>query len=132
MTFSRETNNTRYGTWRRLLMTLPFVAAFTLLFCSIAVPQSAARTFAPLTDMAATRYGHTVTLLPNGKVLIAGGFDNTSSLKTAEIYDPATGTISSVGKMNSPRMDHSAILLATGKVLISGGRNGTTAVNTAE
>ena len=131
-TFSRETNYSRCRTWRRLLITLPVVAAFTLLFCSIAVPRSAAMTFAPMTDMATTRYGHSITLLPNGKVLITGGFDNTSCLKTAEIYDPAAGTISQTKEMNAPRMDHSATLLATGKVLISGGRNGTTAVNTAE
>jgi len=41
-------------------------------------------TFAAAGSMTVERYGHTATLLPNGKVLIAGG-QNSSS---AELYDP--------------------------------------------
>jgi hypothetical protein len=37
------------------------------------------------------RTSHTATLLPNGKVLVAGGF-NIGPLETAELYDPARGT----------------------------------------
>src|SRR2546426_3170059 len=47
---------------------------------------------------------HTATLLPNGKVLIAGGINNNCSLRlgcdltnSAELYDPATGTWSITG-----------------------------------
>src|SRR5262249_42509555 len=68
------------------------------------------------------RYGHTVTLLPNGQVLVAGGVSSGYSLiNTAELYDPATGTWSPTGSLNAPRGYHSAILLRNGKVLVAGG-----------
>jgi hypothetical protein len=71
--------------------------------------------------MASARYYHTATLLPNGKVLIAGGHN--PSLATAEVYDPATGTWSPLGSMSSLRTFHTATLLNNGKVLVSGGRD---------
>jgi hypothetical protein len=64
-----------------------------------------------------------VTLLANGKVLIAGGGD-TYGVKTydsAEIYDPATGSFSPTGSMTSPRKGHAAALLPSGDVLVAGG-----------
>ncbi len=39
--------------------------------------------------MTTLRQVHTVTLLPDGKVLVAGGFNNASgTLKSAELYTP--------------------------------------------
>jgi hypothetical protein len=37
------------------------------------------------------RYHHAAMLLPNGKVLVAGGFDSTSYLSSAELFDPGLG-----------------------------------------
>jgi hypothetical protein len=73
-------------------------------------------------------FGHTATLLPNGKVLLAGGFVNsvwdygssTSSNETS-LYDSATSVFSETGNMTAPRGGHTATLLANGKVLIAGG-----------
>ncbi len=56
----------------------------------------------------------TMTLLPNGKVLIVG--------RNAELYDPTTGTWSSTGSLNTERGAHTATLLPNGKVLGAGGR----------
>jgi len=38
------------------------------------------------------RRNHTATLLLNGKVLVAGGFDASEFLTNAELYDPRRGT----------------------------------------
>jgi Galactose oxidase, central domain/Kelch motif len=73
------------------------------------------------------RYGHTATLLANGKVLVAGGLDRAfepfSVTNSAEIYDPATGTWSSTGNLDTGRIGHTATLLPNGKVLVAGGRD---------
>ena len=67
---------------------------------------------------------HTATLLPNGKVLVAGG-DNTSNYTAiTELYNPATGTWSNTGSLNQARNSHTATLLPNGKVLVAGGQYG--------
>jgi hypothetical protein len=69
-------------------------------------------------SMAEARTFHTATLLPNGKVLVAGGGDENS---TAEVYDPATGAFSTTGGMEIGRSGHTATLLPNGSVLVAGG-----------
>ena len=86
--------------------------------------------------MTTARADHTATLLPNGKVLIAGGEgDGFQALASAELYDPSTRTFAPTGSMIMPRYAHSATLLADGRVLIAGGSqdgNRGTSVFTAE
>ncbi|MCO1575089.1 protein LivK [Crossiella sp. SN42] len=77
-------------------------------------------------SLATSRRLHTMTVLPNGKVLAAGGFHGHPStspnlLASAELFDPATGTWSPTGSMHTARSNHNAILLTDGRVLVMGG-----------
>ena len=66
------------------------------------------------------RASHTSTVLNNGMVLIAGGY-NGNVLASAELYNPATGTFTPTGSLNTARLYHTATLLNNGMVLIVGG-----------
>jgi hypothetical protein len=68
------------------------------------------------------REWHTATLLPNGEVLVAGGFNYDSiQLYSAELYSPATGRWTLTGQLSDRRSSHTATLLPNGKVLVAGG-----------
>jgi hypothetical protein len=68
------------------------------------------------------RFQHTATLLPNGMVLVAGGFNYTTGfLVSAELYNPVNGTWTATGSLNTARDNHTATLLPNGMVLVAGG-----------
>jgi len=85
-------------------------------------------------NLSVRRFSQSATLLPNGKVLIAGGMERNGKYDaSAELYDPRTGTFTATGNMSSAREGHAAVLLRNGKVLIAGGSPGTgTYLATAE
>ncbi len=64
---------------------------------------------------------HTATLLPSGKVLLAGGSYSGIVLASALLYDPASSTFTPAGSMTTQRSGHTAHLLSDGTVLITGG-----------
>ena len=72
------------------------------------------------------RAQHTAELLPNGKVLVAGGNDLLGPLSSAEIWDPATGTWTPTAPLAQPRARHTTTVLQTGRVLATGGSPGPT------
>lgn len=73
-------------------------------------------------NMSITRILHTAVRLNNGKVLVAGGFNGSTSVSSAELYDPAGGTFSATGSLNSSMASmHTATLLGSGMVLIAFG-----------
>src|SRR4051794_37531026 len=71
-------------------------------------------------SLASGRYSHTATALKDGRVLVAGGYDD-SALAGAQLYDPATNGWSNAAAMNDARHGHAAVLLHSGKVLVAGG-----------
>ena len=71
-------------------------------------------------------------MLPNGKVLVAGGFGPSGFLASAELYDPATGMWSGTGALVTARDRHTATLLPNGKVLVAGGQDSSGDLASAE
>jgi hypothetical protein len=71
-------------------------------------------------------YDRIAALLPNGKVLVAGGLPAHSkpAITEAELFDPATGTWSATVPLPAAREQSKAVLLADGSVLIAGGDGG--------
>ena len=109
----------------------------TASFGPSAVPSSSGLLGVPATwsatgDMSIGRVGHTATLLPDGKLLVAGGITGDAgpagtggtALASAELYDPASGTWADTGSMHARRLDQTATLLPDGKVLVAGGMEG--------
>jgi len=76
-------------------------------------------------NMTQARWGHTATLLPDGKVLVAGGAvflpDGSGVFASAELYDPSSGRWTPTGSLAEGRVGHIAILLGNGRVLVLGG-----------
>ncbi len=70
----------------------------------------------PTGSMLLPRMLHTATLLDDGRVLVAGGFNTTS-----ELYDPEPRTWSATGNTLGSHRGHTATKLRDGRVLIAGG-----------
>jgi len=63
------------------------------------------------------RGSHTATRLPDGRVLVAGGWNQSTALSSAEIYDPEVGTWRETRSMRMVRGYHTATLLLNDQVL---------------
>ena len=83
-------------------------------------------------NLTTPRANHTATLLDDGTVVLAGGWDlidfsvfnrsgTVNYLATAEVFDPASGLFALTVEMTTPRVFHTATLLKDGRVLMTGG-----------
>jgi hypothetical protein len=76
----------------------------------------------PTGPLGTGRQVHTATLLADGRVLVAGGYDSgDGSLASTVLYDPTTNAFSPTGSLPEARGFHTATLLSDGRVLIAGG-----------
>jgi hypothetical protein len=94
------------------------------------------------TNMTTARVYHTATLLPNGDVLIAGGYNGTSlaPVNSAEIFNPSTNTFTALPSGLVTARDQATATLVIGgsssaptyQVLIAGGFTSTGATAASE
>ena len=86
--------------------------------------------FTTVGSMFSDRAQHTATLLANGEVLIAGGWnghradgpeDPPYDPLFGELYEPSSASFTKTGGMSTTRIGHKAIRLTNGKVLELGG-----------
>src|SRR5689334_14255986 len=100
------------------------VLAAHLLSWSV-IPTAKASPWSTNNPMNSAHHWHTATLLPNGKVLVAGGSTNYGfgyyNTAITELFDPATGLWTATSPMARARQLHTATLLPDGKVLVAGG-----------
>src|SRR5258705_481407 len=83
--------------------------------------DQATGTWPPTGSMSHERRAFTLTLLPSGKVMAAGGSDTNGPLASVQLYDPATGVWTPTGSLQTPRGSHTTTLLPNGTVLVAGG-----------
>ncbi len=71
------------------------------------------------------RAGAVAAVLSDGRVLIVGGGENGATglvpSASAEIFDPATGSVVPAGRLAVARYKHAAVRLGNGRVLVIGG-----------
>lgn len=97
-------------------------------------PSATAEIYDPATgtwqatgEMAAARFEHTATPLPDGRVMVAGGLGGDAvegtfaALASTELFDPAVGGFTTAAAMTQGRTNHVAVPLGDGGVLVAGG-----------
>jgi WD40 repeat protein len=121
--------------WGLVLLALAVALAGAAILAGVgreAMPRPRSGPLRPTGSMSVYRFLHSATLLADGRVLMIGGTDQTvnftdATRKTAELYDPRTGTFSTTGSMTEVRSTPIATRLDDGRVLVLGGTGDATA-----
>jgi len=115
------------------MTTLKNLARFALVAAAFTINQSAqAASWVATGSLGTARYMHSATLLPSGKVLVAGGNTYAGITNSVELYNPSLGTWTPAAPMNAARTLHTATLLSNGMVLVTGGISSVSSIKTAE
>lgn len=101
------------------LMSIAVVAIGLATSAAVPALAQSSRIWNKTGGMNVARESYTTTLLQNGQVLVAGGFNNSGSLTSAELYNPSKGKWTLTGSMNT--IHSTATLLQGGQVLAAGG-----------
>jgi len=89
--------------------------------------------WSPTAKLEIARALTTPTLLADGRVLVAGGYNDSGNVQSStEFFDPASEGGSLLGALHTARAGHTATRLANGAVLIAGGSDGLGRTNSAE
>lgn len=113
-----------------LLLGVAGLAVLAVLATVLLRSGSARREAAPLPPMgtwseapslATIRGTATASVLPDGRVVAAGGGVGAIALAAAEAYDPATDRWTEVAPPPSARRGHQAVVLDDGRILVAGG-----------
>lgn len=112
---------------------------YTKVLASAEIYDPATNSWSSAAAMSQFRAGCTANVLPDGRVLVAGGTKGgnnrelysvddimTTSLRTTEIYDPATDSWSAGPSMSAPKAGGVSVTLDSGEVMIAGGITYTT------
>jgi len=104
---------------------VPAICSFAIALVTLIAAAAPARagTFSLTAEIDPARQYHTATLLPSGKVLVAGGYGSggVGWLIDCQLYDPEKGEFGLTGRLTTRRDAHTATLLPNGKVLVAGG-----------
>jgi N-acetylneuraminic acid mutarotase len=98
---------------------------------SVEIYDPTSNEWTAVADLSHARYGHSATLLVDGRVLVAGGardwdccLSDSSFVPEIEIYDPGADRWHAAGTLSLPAANAAAVLLSDGRVWVTGGQAG--------
>jgi len=114
-----------------LIAGLVLLASFRPALLKAQYPGAAINRWTPGPDMAMPRAAACAALLPDGRLLVAGGIGSSGVLHAAELYG-LDGTFAPAAPMAQARTGAACVAMQDGRVLVTGGSDGASALASAE